>query len=166
MVYKCFDKNTGSKVGGARVNVDTNHGLKKSKEGVYSRFKDNIWGADSAEMGSFCSKYRGAKYLSSVMDVFTKYVWVKPLKDKKAKTVLHGFIEEVRESKRKPNKLCFDQGKEFYNSFIQKYLDDNDILMNSSHNEGKSVAAEGSIKTLKPKIYNNMTGNDNKFYLV
>ena len=46
-----------------------------------------------------------------VLDVFTKYAWVKPLKDKKAKTVLDGFIEIVNESKRKPTKLWADQGK-------------------------------------------------------
>ena len=45
------------------------------------------------------------------MDVFTKRYWVKPLNDKKTKTVLNGFIKEVNESKRKLNKLWFDQGK-------------------------------------------------------
>ena len=43
-------------------------------------------------------------------DVFTKYPWVKPLTDKKAKTVLNGFIEKVNKSKPKPNKLWIDQG--------------------------------------------------------
>ena len=43
------------------------------------------------------------KFLLCVIDVFTKYAWVKPLKDKKAKTVLHGFTEIVNESKSKPN---------------------------------------------------------------
>ena len=45
------------------------------------------------------------------IDVFAKYAWVKPLKDKKAKTVLKAFIETVNESNRKPNKLWVDQGK-------------------------------------------------------
>ena len=44
-------------------------------------------------------------------DVFTKYAWVKSLKDKKAKTVLHGLIEKVNKSKQKPNKLWVDQGQ-------------------------------------------------------
>ena len=71
---------------------------------VYARFKDNIWAGDLAEMGSLSSKSQGVKYLLCVIDVFTKYAWVKPLKDKKAETVLRGFIERVNESKRKPNK--------------------------------------------------------------
>ena len=46
-----------------------------------------------------------------MIDGFTKYVSVKPLTDKKVKTVLNGFIGIVNESKRKPNKLCVDQGR-------------------------------------------------------
>ena len=45
------------------------------------------------------------------MDVFTKYAWVKSLKDKKDKTILNAFIKIVNESNRKPNKLWVDQGK-------------------------------------------------------
>ena len=79
---------------------------------------------------------------------------VKPLKDKKDETVFNGFIEIVNESKRKTNKLWVDQGRELYNNLMQKWLDDNDILMYSTHNEGKSVVAERFVKTLKGKIYN------------
>ena len=60
-----------------------------------------------------------------------------PLKDKKAKTILNGFIEIVNESKRQPNKLWSDRGKEFCNSPIQKRLDDNAILLYLTQNEGK-----------------------------
>ena len=88
-----------------------------------------------------------------VIDVFAKYAWVKPLKDKKDKTVSHGFIETVNESEYKPSKLSADQGKEFYNNFMQKWLDNNDILMYSTHNGGKSVVAEKCIRILKSKIY-------------
>ena len=69
-------------------------------------------------------------------DVFTKYAWVKPLKDRKVSTVLHGFIEIVNKSNSKPNKLWLDQGREFYKIPIQKWLDDNDFLMYLTHNEG------------------------------
>ena len=53
---------------------------------------------------------------------FTKYAWVKPLSDKKAKTVLHGFSKKFKKSKRKPNTLWTHQGREFYNKLIQKWL--------------------------------------------
>ena len=85
---------------------------------VYAGFKDSVLSADFADMGSLSSKKRGVKYLLCVIDVFTKYSWLKPLEDKKAKTAFHGFIEIVSESKPKLNKLGVDQGREFYNSFM------------------------------------------------
>ena len=64
------------------------------------------------------SKNKSVEYLVCVIDVFTKYAWVKPLKVKKGKTVLkkgktvlNAFIEIVNESKRQPNKLLADQGR-------------------------------------------------------
>ena len=116
-------------------------------------------------MESLPSKSRDVKYLLWVIDVFTKYVWLKVLKDKKVKTVFHGFIEIVNESNRKPNKLCVDQRRYFYNSLMRKWLDDNDILMYSTHNEGKSVVIERFTKFLKSKIYKKLTANDSKSYL-
>ena len=64
-------------------------------------------------MGSFSTFNCGVKHLLCAIDVFTKYVWVKPLKDKKGKTVLHGFIVIVKESKTQRNKLWIVQRKEF-----------------------------------------------------
>ena len=55
-----------------------------------------------------------------MVDVFTKYAWVKHLKDKKGKTVLKASIKIINESNHKTNKLLVDQEEEFYNSNIQK----------------------------------------------
>ena len=90
---------------------------------------------------------------------FTKYEWIKPLKDKKCKTVLNPFIV-VNESNRKPNKLWIDRGREFFNILIQEWLKNNDILMYSTHNEVKTVITERFTKTLKGKVYKKMTAND------
>ena len=84
-----------------------------------------------------------------MIDIFTKYAWAKALKDKKAKAVLHGFVGIVNKSKRRPDKLLVDQGKEFYNSLMHKSLDNNDILLYSTHNEGNSVVVERFTRTLK-----------------
>ena len=102
-------------------------------------------------MGSLPSKC--VKYLSCVIDAFTKYAWIKPFEDKKRETVLIAFIEIVNESNSKPNKLWVHQGREFYNKLMQECLDNNDILMYSTHNQGKSVIAKRFIKTLKSKIF-------------
>ena len=115
---------------------------------VYVKFKDNIWAADLAVMGSLSSFNRAIKYLLGVIDVFMKYAWVEPLMDKKAKTVIYGFFEIVNKFKCEPNKLWVDQGREFCNKLLQKCLDNNGILMYSNYNEGKLVVAERFIRTL------------------
>ena len=98
-----------------------------------------------SEVESLSSKNCCVKYLLCVVDVITKYAWVKPFKNKKAKTVLNGFIETINESKCKLNKLWVDKGRQFLNNHMQKWLDDNDILMYSIHNKTKSVVAERFI---------------------
>ena len=55
-----------------------------------------------------------------MIDVFTKYTWIKPSKDEKSKTVLLDFIKTVNESNCKPKKIWVDQERDFYNSFMQK----------------------------------------------
>ena len=97
-------------------------------------------------MGSLSSKNKNVKYLLCAIDFFTKYAWVKHLKDKNGKTVLNAFTEKVNESNCKPNNLWVDQGRKFYNKLMQEWLDQNDILMYPTHNEGKSVTAEIFIK--------------------
>ena len=86
----------------------------------------------------------------------TKYAWVKPLKYKKSKTVLNAFTEIKIESNHEPDKLWVDRGKECYKKLMQKWLDNNDILMYSTHNEYKSVISERFIK---------MTANESKYSL-
>ena len=70
-----------------------------------------MWSADFAEMES-SSKNKNVKYLLHVIDVFTNYAWVTPLKDKKGETVIITFMEIVNESNHKPNKLWLDQGRD------------------------------------------------------
>ena len=78
--------------------------------------------------------------------------WVKPLKEKNGKTVLNAFTDMVNSSNCKANTLWDDQGREFYNKLMHKWLNNN-MLMYSTHNEGKSVIAERFIRGLKVKIY-------------
>ena len=79
------------------------------------------------------------------------------MKDKKGATITNAFQKNLDSSKRKPNKIWVDQSSEFYNSYFEKWLKDNDISMYSTYNEGKSVVAERFIRTLKNKIYKHMT---------
>ena len=88
-----------------------------------------------------------------MIGIFTKYAWLIPLMNKKAKTAHYGSSEIINESKCEPNKLWVDQGREFYNKLVQTGLDNNNILMYSTYNEGKSVIAERFISTLKCNFY-------------
>ena len=54
-------------------------------------------------------------------------------------------------------KLWIDKASEFYNRSIESWLQDNNIEMYSTHNEGKFVVAERFIRTLKNKIYKSIT---------
>ena len=69
------------------------------------------------------------------------------------------------DSKRKPNKIWVDKSSEFYNKSMKSWLEKDDIEMYSTHNEGKSVAAERFIRTLKNKISKHITAVSNKVYI-
>ena len=111
------------------------------------------------------SKYnKGIRFLLCVIDIFSKYAWVVPLKDKKGVSIATAFQSILKQSNRKPNKIWVDKGSEFYNTSFKKWLQDNDIVMYSTNNEGKSVVAERFIRTLKSKIYKHMTSVSKNVY--
>ena len=87
---------------------------------MYSSFKYNILGVDSADMQSLSKYNKGIKYLLCVIDLFSKYALVIPLKDKKTTSIVNAFQKTIAERK-KTNKIWVDQGSEFYNqSFKNK----------------------------------------------
>ena len=99
---------------------------------------------------SKCNK--GSKYLLCAIDLFSKYAWIVPLKDKRGITIVNAF-QKIISKGRKPNKIWVDQGSEFYNKSFKDFLKINNIEMYSTYNEGKSVVAERFIKTLKKKRF-------------
>ena len=168
MVYKFFDTKASSPdrktVGsGVNENIKLANELHKpiirkfNKRKVYSSFKDNISGADLADMQLLSKFNKGIKYLLCVIGLFSKYAFVVPLKDKKGISIVNAFQSILNKSKRKPNKIWVDKGSEFYNASFKKWLQDNDIIMYSTNNEGKSVVAERFIRTLKSEIYKYIT---------
>ena len=132
---------------------------------MYSSFKDNIWGVGLADMQLLSKFYKGFRFLLCVIDIFSKYAWVVPLKDKKGISIVNAFQIKLKESKRNPNKIWVDKGIEFYNISFKKWLKDNDIEMYSTNNEGKSVIAERFIRTLKNKIYKYVTSVSKNVYI-
>ena len=170
MVYKFFDK----KSEGSGVNTKLTpkkHQLaeelhkpiikKFEKRKVHAAFKDNVWGADLADMQLLSRYNKGIRFLLCVIDIFSKYAWVVPLKDKKGVSIVTAFQSILKQS----NRIWVDKGSEFYNASFKKWLRDNDIVMYSTNNEGKSVVAERFIRTLKSKIYKHMTSVSKNGYI-
>ena len=125
MVYKCFDKKTVSS--GINTDVKLNEKLaeklhkliiriKFKNRTVFSRFKDNIWGADLADMQLISKFNKGFRFLLCVIDIFSKYAWVVSLTDKKGVTITNAFQKILNDSARKPKKIWVDQGSDFYNT--------------------------------------------------
>ena len=132
MVYKFFNERTKGSGINNKENLHVNPQLAEElhkpiiknfkRRKVGSSFKDNIWGVDLAEM-QLISKYnKRIKYLLCVIDLFSRYVWVIPLKNKKGEGIVEGFekilddSENAKHSNRKPNKIWVDHGSEFYNN--------------------------------------------------
>ena len=98
MVYKCFDKKSkGSGVKSIPENeqlADELHKpiIRKFKiRKVYSAFKGNIWAADLADIQLISKFNKGFRFLLCVIDIYSKYAWVVPLKDKKGVSIVNAF---------------------------------------------------------------------------
>ena len=121
MVYKFFDKRTkGYGLNNEILAKELHKPIIKNFKGrkVYPSFKDNIWGIDLADMTLISKFNKGIKYLLCVIDLFSKYSWVIPLKNK-GDSIVEGFKKILNDSNRKPNKIWVDNGKEFYNNKLK-----------------------------------------------
>ena len=108
---------------------------------------------------------KGFLLLLWLIDIYSKYAWVVPLKDKKVITITNAFHKILDESGRKSNKIWLDKGSEICNRPKKSWLQSNDIETYSTHNEGKSLVAERFITTLKNKIYKYMTSLSKSVYI-
>ena len=99
------------------------------------------------------------KFLCAI-DIFSKYAWVVPLKNKKDISIFIVFQKVFKQSNKKPNKIWVDKS-----SCLKKWLQNNDIVMISIHNKGKSLVAERIIRTLKNKIYKYITSISKNVYI-
>ena len=106
MVYKFFDSKvapldkktmSGKGIKNNKISAEELHKpvIKKfNKRKVYSQFRDNIWGVDLADMQSLSKKNKGIKYLLCAIDLFSKYAFVIPLKDKKGISIVNALIKQ------------------------------------------------------------------------
>ena len=116
-------------------------------------------------MGCRSSRYaliskfnKGFRFLLCIIDIYSKYAWVVPLKGKKGLSIINAFQNFLKQSARKPHKIWIDKGS-------MLLLKDNNIELYSTYNEGKSAVAERFIRTLKNKIYKYMTSISKNVYI-
>lgn len=117
---------------------------------------DYQWEADLADVQNLSEHNDGIKFLLVIVDVFSRFLWVRPLKDRKAKSVIEAF-KDVLMGPRRPRAIRTDKGSEFYNRFLQQYLKDQGIKMFYALNETKANFAERYIQTLKKRLYRYFT---------
>ena len=119
---------------------------------------DKILAADLADMKAFSKENDGFTFILLVIDIFSKYGWMMPLKNKEGKTVATALKKIFKE--RKPEKMWVDKGKEFYNKDVK-----DSVTLYSTENEEKSSIVERWIRTMKEKMWKYFTDNNSYRYL-
>ena len=119
---------------------------------------DKIWAADLVDMKAFSKDNQGVTYLLWVIDIFSKYGWLVPLKDKTGKSVASAL--RVIFEERKPEKMWVDKGKEFYNKDVKDLIE-----LYSTENEEKSSVVERWIRTMKERMWKYFTDNNTNRYV-
>ena len=113
---------------------------------------DQQWQMDLADMQSMQKFNDGYRYLLVCIDVFSKYAWVAPLKNKKGSSLVEAF-KIILASGRKPEKIITDQGTKFFNKYFKALLKDEDIELYNRYNETKASVVERLIRTLKTRMW-------------
>ena len=119
-----------------------------NKTNVY--YIDDIWSLDILDLKDYGPENnRGYRYVLVVIDNFSKYGWTTPLKNKNAQTIKDSFENILISSKRKPNLIETDRGKEFYNNIFQDFLNKNNIKLYSRNSSYGAVFAERFNRTIR-----------------
>ncbi|XP_053402652.1 uncharacterized protein LOC128557979 [Mercenaria mercenaria] len=130
---------------------------------VISSGKDDLWMADLIDMVKFAKLNDGYKYILLVIDTFSKYVWLRPLKSKTGDEVAKAFKDIFTTIS--PAKLITDKGQEFRANKVQSLMREYDVKYFPTQNETKASTSERAILTIKSKLYRYFTHKDSYSYL-
>ena len=125
---------------------------------------DEQWQMDLADMQSTPKFNDGYRYLLVCIDVFSKYAWVVPWKNKTGLSLVDAF-KTILSSGRKPKKIITDQGTEFFNKHFKALLKDEDIELYNTYNETKASVVERLIRTLKTRMWRYFTEKKTMRYI-
>lgn len=137
-----------------------------SRNRIYVSYIDENWEADLVDMQEFSRKNNGFKYILTVIDVLSKYLWVEPLKTKSAKNVVSAFKKIFNTSGRKPTKIRTDRGLEFENSEFKTLCKNNNIRFFTSQDKRiKCSIVERVNRTLKGRMFKYFTAYGTRKYI-
>ena len=114
---------------------------------------DDIWSLDILDFKNYGPENnRGYRYVLVVIDNFSQFGWTIPLKNKIAQTIKDSFENTLINSKRKPNLIESDRGREFYNNIFQDFLKKNNIKLYSRNSSLGAVFAEKFNRTVRDLV--------------
>ena len=125
---------------------------------------DELWQMDLADMQTMAAENDGYRYLLVCIDVFSKYLWVIPLKTKTGPALVMAF-KKILESGRKPEKIQTDQGTEFFNKHFKDLMKEEEIHLYNTYNETKASVVERVIRTLKTRMWRYFTAKKTMRYI-
>ena len=126
---------------------------------------DEQWAADLVDVQKLKKHNKGVNYLLTVIDVFSKYAWILPLKQKTGPLTAKALATLFKTSKRTPQKLQTDDGKEFYNKHVTAVLKDHNVHHFSTAGDTKASVVERFNRTFKQRLYRYMTTYNTPSYL-
>lgn len=130
--------------------------------GIDDQFEADLASFDNADL---VQANDGCKYMLVVIDVFSRYLWVRGLENKKVETVLEAFDDIFKNSKRLPRRLRTDRGTEFTSKKTRKFMSERGISQMFTSNEVQANYAERVIQTLKKKIFSFLRMNNSQRYI-
>ena len=128
------------------------------KRHIFAKQIDDIWAADLVDMSSFSRSNKGYKFLLTVIDVYSKYGWIVPLKTKTGKEVASALTKLFKIAV--PSRLRTDKRTEFYNQHVRRVLEANNVTLYSTENEEKSSVAERRNRTMKRIMWKYFPANN------
>ena len=119
---------------------------------------DTILAADLIDMQAFSNDNNWIKYLQTIIDIFSKFVWIVPLKRKTGQEVANALSRIIKELR--PSKIWVDRGRQFYTKDVQKLVE-----LYSTENEEKSCVIERFNRTIKEKKFKYFSANNTRKYV-
>lgn len=161
-LYQAVKQEGKYKIGRQRIrqflNNEDSYSLYKPIRKTFPRSKvivntiDSMWDGDLADVSNIASHNDGYKFLLVLIDIFSRYLFIVPLKNKHHQNIVDG-LKLVFQKRRKPNTLRTDKGSEFKNCWVKAFLKKEGIHAIYTQNETKANYAERVIRTMKNLMY-------------